>query len=416
MNFEGKKILIMGLGLHGGGVSVARFFVSRKARVAITDLKNESQLEESLEKLKSLDVKLVLGKHKEENFKNADLIIKNPAVPSNSPFLKIARENNIAITDDISLFFDLCPCEIIGITGTKGKSTTATLTYELIKDKYHTILAGNIGISPLEYLDDLNKESKVILELSSFALENLNKSPHIAVITNLFPDHLNRYESFNDYVEAKKNIFKYQNENDILILNKADENSYRLRSEARGEVEFFEKYNAAAAGKIAEILGISDEEIIRKTKGFKGVSHRQELIGEINEVKYFNDTAATNPGAVKYALEFLKKSYPGSNIILIAGGEDKKLSYRAMADDIQDNVKSLILLPGSASELIKRDLKKFDYYEEKNMKDCVKKASQLAKRGDVVILSPGAASFNLFKNEFDRGFQFIEAVKELPKK
>ena len=412
MEFKNKKIIIMGLGLHGGGVGVAKFFHSQGAKLLITDLKTERQLKESLDKLKNLKIKFVLGKHKEEDFKNADLIIKNPDVPINSPYLEIARENNIPIKSDVEIFFDLCPAEIIGVTGTKGKSTVATLIFELLKEKYHTILAGNIGISPLEFLPDIKKETKVVLELSSFILENLKKSPHIAVITNLFPDHLNRYESFYQYVESKKSIYKYQKKNDILVLNEKDSDTKKLSSEARGKVYFFEGYNAAAAVKVAELLNISEYDIYKVVSNFKGVPSRQELVAEVEGVKYFNDTTATNPRAVKFAIETFRKKYSKSKIILIAGGEDKKLSYRALAEDIQDNVDFLVLLPGSASDLIERDLKKFKVYKVKSMKEAVKKASELARKGDIVLLSPGAASFNLFKNEFDRGYEFKKSIEE----
>jgi len=402
----------MGLGLHGGGVGVAKFFYSQGAKLLITDLKSEKQLKESLDKLKNLKIKFVLGKHREEDFENADLIIKNPDIPTSSPYLEIARKNNIPIKNDIELFFDLCPVEIIGVTGTKGKSTTAVLIYELLKEKYDTVLAGNIGISPLEFLVDIKKETKVVLELSSFALENLKKSPHVAVITNLFPDHLNRYKDFHEYIEAKKSIYKYQSKSDILILNEEDPNTKKLSSEAKGKVYFFEGYNTAAAVKVAELLNISKDDIHKVVSNFKGVPSRQEFVAEIKGVKYFNDTTATNPRAVKFAIETFRGKYPDSRIILIAGGEDKRLSYRALAEDVQDNIDFLVLLPGTASDLIERDLKKFKVYKVKSMKEAVKRASVLAKKGDIVLLSPGAASFNLFKNEFDRGYEFKKSIRK----
>jgi len=390
INFKNKKVLIMGLGLHGGGVSVTKFFLSVGAKVTITDLKTKSQLKDSLAKLPRL--KLVLGKHREEDFKNADLIIKNPDVPSTSPYLKIARKNNIPIKSDIEIFFDLCPGEIIGVTGTKGKSTIATLIYRLMKEKYQTVLAGNIGVSPLEFLAEISKDSKIILELSSFALEKLKKSPHIAVITNIFPDHLNRYKNFSEYKKVKENIFKYQTKKDILILN---ENPAQILE------------------KIAQVYKIPRDKVKKVLRNFKGIPHRQEFIADKNGVKYFNDTTATNPGAVKFALKKFRKKYSNSKIILIAGGEDKRLSYRSLAKHIEDNIDYLVFLPGSATELLKRDLKKFPFHEAKSMQEAVRKASSLASKGDIVLLSPGASSFNLFKNEFDRGDKFKSAVDKL---
>lgn len=398
----------MGLGLHGGGVGVAKFFVKQGAKVLVTDLKTKKQLKKSVKKLNQ--VKFVLGKHRKEDFINADLIIRNPGVPRESKYLKIAKDNNISVKTDIDIFFDLCSAPIIGITGTKGKSTVATLIYLFLKKKYSkTFLAGNIGVSPLEFLGKINKKSKVVLELSSFELEGLKKSPEVAVITALFSDHLNRYKDFRHYVNAKKSIFKYQNKNDVLILNNDDSETKKLYSEAKSKVYFFKGSNIAAAVLVAELFKISKNDIKKVLSNFKGVPHRQEFVAEKKGIKYFNDTTATNPEAVIFAIETFRKRFPKSKIILIVGGEDKKLSYRSLARNIKHNVDSVVLLHGTASNKLKKDLSKF--YPVKTMKEAVKKASCLAQKGDIVLLSPGAASFNLFENEFDRGNQFIKAVK-----
>jgi UDP-N-acetylmuramoylalanine--D-glutamate ligase len=407
--FKDKKVVIMGLGLLGGGIGAAKFFCKQGAKVLVTDLRTRKELKESVKKLNQ--VKFVLGKHRKEDFINADLIIRNPGVPRESKYLKIAKDNNIPVKTDIDIFFDLCPGTIIGITGTKGKSTVATLIYLFLKKKYSkTFLAGNIGVSPLEVLSKINKESKVVLELSSFELEDLKKSPHVAVITNLFPDHLDRYKNFKDYVNAKKSIFKYQNKNDILVLNK-DSETKKLCSEAKSKVYFFKGSNVAAAVLVAELFKISKKDIKKVLSNFKGVPHRQEFVVEKKGVKYFNDTTATNPRAVIFAIETFRKRFPRSKIVLIAGGKDKKLIYRSLARNINNNVDYVVLLPGTGSNKLKKDLSKF--YPVKSMKQAVKKASYLAQKGDIVLLSPGAASFNLFENEFDRGNQFVKAVKKL---
>lgn len=399
----------MGLGLLGGGVAAAKFFAKQGAKVLVTDLKTRKELKESVKKLNQ--VEFVLGKHRKEDFINADLIIRNPGVPRESRYLKIAKDNNIPVKTDIDIFFDLCPGTIIGITGTKGKSTVATLIYLFLKKKYPKIfLAGNIGVSPLEVLSKINKKSKVVLELSSFELENLKKSPNIAVITTLFPDHLDRYKNFKDYVNAKKSIFKYQNKNDILVLN-SDSETKKLCSEAKSKVYFFKGSNVAAAVLVAELFKISKKDIKKVLSNFKGVPHRQEFVIEKKGIKYFNDTTATNPRAVIFAIETFRKRFPKSKIILIAGGKDKKLIYRSLARNIKHNVDYVVLLPGTGSNKLKKDLSKF--YPVKSMKQAVKKASYLAQKGDIVLLSPGAASFNLFENEFDRGNQFVKAVKKL---
>jgi len=408
--FKDKKIVIMGLGLHGGGVGVAKFFHQQGAKLLITDLRSKRELKGSLERLKGLPAEFVLGKHRKQDFIKPDLVIRNPGVPRESPYLKIAQDNNIPVKTDIDIFFDLCPGQIIGITGTKGKSTTATLIYLLLKKKFpKTFLAGNIGISPLEILSKIDKKSKVVLELSSFVLENLKKSPEIALITNLFPDHLNRYKSFKDYINAKKSIFKYQKENDILILNQTDPNTKRLSSEAKSKVYFFKNTNQAAAVKVAELFKVSSKDIEQVISNFKGIPNRQESIGLKKGVRYINDTTATTPNSVIMAI----KRFSGSDIILIAGGDDKELSYKELAREIKKNVKHLILLPGTASQKIKRELGSFKIEFVKSMKQAVKKTAKLAKKKEIVLLSPGAASFNLFKNEFDRGRQFIKEVKAL---
>ncbi len=416
--FKNKKVTIMGLGLLEGGVGAAKFFCKQGANVLVTDLKTKKQLKESVDKLKGLSIEFVLGKHRKEDFINTDLVIKNPSVPADSSYLKIAKKHKIPIKNDISIFFDLCQAPIIGITGTKGKSTTATLIYLLLKKKYNkTFLAGNIGISPLEILSKITKKSKVILELSSFELEDLKQSPHVAVITTLFPDHLNRYKNFREYIEAKKPIFKYQKKNDILILNYDNPEVKKLASEAPSKVLFFRNSCISAALAVAKLFKISKKDIKKILSNFKGVPNRQELIATKKGVKYINDTTATTPQSVILAINTFKKRFPNSGIILIAGGLDKNLNYKNLAEEIKRNVNSLILLPGTTSKKIKKGLEKFDkIYLVKSMREAVKKAARLAQKGDIVLLSPGAASFNLFKNEFDRGEQFKEAVKNLLKK
>jgi len=405
--FKDKKVVIMGLGLHGGGVGVAKFFAKQGADVLVTDLKTKSQLKKSVDKLKKLPIKFVLGKHREEDFIKADLIIKGPAVPPNSKYLKAARDNNISIKTDIQIFFDLFKGEIIGVTGTKGKSTAATLIYLFLKQKHKNVfLAGNIGITPLEIFNKIDKKSKIVLELSSFELENLKQSPHVAVITTLFEDHLNRYKNLKEYIKAKKPIFKYQNKNDILFLNKDNVYTKKLAEEAKSKVIFFPEGKAALS--VAKFYKISQKSIKKVLASFKGVPHRQELIAVKKGVKYINDTAATTPESAVLAIKKFKKDC--NNLILIAGGQDKNLKYKNLAKEIRKNVDYLILFPGTASDKIKKELKKFNYYNAKSMEKAVKKAVSLSKKKDIVLLSPGAASFGLFKNEFDRGAQFKKYV------
>lgn len=402
----------MGLGLHGGGVGVAKFFCNQGAKVLVTDLKTKEQLQESIRKLGKYKVEYSLGGHKEADFLSADLIIKNPDVPGTSPYLEIARKNNVPIETDVSLFFRMSKAFTIGVTGTKGKSTTASLIFHLLKPKYKKIfLAGNIGVSPLELLAKIKKGDIVILELSSFELEDLKQSPNVAVVTNIMPDHLNRYASMAEYIEAKKNIFKFQKPDDTLILNKEDAISGEFAKEAKAKVIFS---NGELAAETAKILGVSEKSIEKSLKSFRGVPSRQEFIKEIKGIKYFNDTTATMPEAVIYAINIFSKKYPKARLIFICGGQNKGLEYNGLAEKIKEKVAELVLLPGTASDKIKESLKDYkNIHEVLLMQEAVRKASQLSRIGDIVVLSPGATSFNLFKNEFDRGEQFVKAVKSL---
>lgn len=433
--FKEKKVLVMGLGLNGGGVGVAKFFCKQEADVLVTDLKTAEQLKESLNKLKNLKIKYTLGKHEEADFMWPDLIIKNPDVPNSSPYLEIARKKNIEIETDVSLFFKMYDAFIIGVTGTKGKSTTASLIYHILKTKFKkTFLAGNIGVSPLELLDKIQKDDKVVLELSSFELENLTQSPDIAVVTNIMPDHLNRYAGMAEYIEAKKLIFKFQNNNDALVLNADDSIVRQFAKSTKAKVYYFStkqlpkdikldnfklfgKHNLSnllAAIEVAKILEIPAKTIEKSLKTFKGVPNRQELAGEINGVKYFNDTTATMPEAAIAAIKVFADKFPKSKLIFICGGMNKGLEYGEMIEKIKKYVNFLIMLPGTGSDKIKAGLHGYDkIYDVPSMEEAVKKAHELAKKGDAVVLSPGATSFNLFKNEFDRGKQFVEALKKL---
>lgn len=433
--FKNKKVVVMGLGLHGGGKGVAKFFSKQGAKLLITDLKTKKELKSSLQKLKGLSIEYVLGGHREKDFKEADLVIKNPDVPQDSPYLKIAKEYDVPVKSDVAIFFELCKSFIIGITGTKGKSTVATLVYKFLRTKYpNTILAGNIGLSPLEILSKINEKTKVVLELSSFELENLKESPQVAVITNILPDHLNRYKNLKEYIEAKKPIFKYQRKKDVLVLNYDDPIVRKFSSLAPSQVYFFSRKkkippcstkdsklygkhnisNLLAAVSVAKLLKVPDRDIKKVIKSFRGVAGRQEFIGEKKGVKYFNDTTATMPEATQKAVRTMRERFPNSAIILIAGGQDKNLDYKSLVEEIKKKIDCFVLLPGTASDKIKKELgKSIKIFPVSSMKEAVKKSSDIAKKGDIVILSPAAASFNLFKNEFDRGEQFNKVVKKL---
>ncbi len=439
----------MGLGLHGGGASSAKFFYNQGAEVLVTDLKKEKELEKSLKELKGLPIEYVLGEHREKDFKNADLIIKNPGVPEDSRFLKIAREAGVPVETDVNIFFKLAKNRIIGVTGTKGKSTISSLIYHLLRKAGKDVfLAGNIGVSPLEVLPALKKENWVVLELSSFELEYLEESPHIACVCSIYPDHLNRYKNLTEYIKAKKKIYQNQKAKDFLILNCDDLVVKEMGEKAVSQVFFYSRRrcslknkgcflrgseiffdeedsplasvedlkikgehnvsNALAALTVAKILKIPNKKIKKGLSDFSGVKNREETVLEKGGVKFINDTTATIPEAVVSALQ----RYGKNGIILIAGGEDKGLKYKKMAEEINKKVKRLVLLPGSASEKIKKQVDVGTTIVN-SMEKAVQAACQAAEKGDIVLLSPGAASFNLFDNEFDRGDQFVKYIERL---
>ncbi|MDD5625729.1 MAG: UDP-N-acetylmuramoyl-L-alanine--D-glutamate ligase [Patescibacteria group bacterium] len=455
MNLSGKKVLVMGLGIIGGGLETVKWLLKQGAKITITDLRTKKELKPSLEKLKIFSIKYILGKHRPQDFKSADLIIKNPAVRNSSPFLKIAQENNVLITTDINLFFEQYPGQIIGITGTKGKSTTATLIYQILKKSGQKVnLGGNIGFSPLKFLNNkTKKDSKMVLELSSFHLENLQKGPEIAVITNLFPDHLDRYKTFNEYIEAKKIILKSQTENGIAILNYDNKRSRQLSSFCQGKIFWFSKKpfskkdgiflknkeiyfrqnnqlekicsvakikilgehnleNILAAVCVACILKIKSKIIQNFLNDFSGIANRLELVRIFKGVRYYNDTAATMPEAAISALKSFNRP-----VVLICGGADKNLKFQEFAQYIKKYGRVVILLPGTATSRLKSQILSVSrgkkIFEIKNMKEAITMAEKMAKNDDIVLLSPGCASFGLFKNEFDRGGKFKKFVKAL---
>lgn len=455
-DFKDKKVVVMGLGLHGGGVGAVKWLARQKAKILVTDLRSRKELEPSLIELKNIkNIEYVFGEHRSEDFKKVDLIIKNPAVPLDSRFIEIANKNKISITDEMSLFFDLCPNKIIGITGSKGKTTITTLLGKIFtKNNPNTVIAGNIRISALESLKKIKENSDIILELSSWQMEYLEKSPSIAVISNILLDHLNRHKNLNGYIQAKKKIMQYQTKEDIVVLNYDDPRTMKLAGYAKGRVFWFSKKylksksgtfveneqivfqdnengekeivcevkdvklpglhnleNILATITVAKIKNLSDDLIARCVKNFKKVEGRLELVRSFQGVKYYNDTTATIPEATISALQSFSSI---KKIILIAGGADKKLDFVEFAKESKE-VKKIILLPGNATDkmIIELKKKKIDYFAAENMNRAVELAASLAESGDIVLMSPGATSFAQFLNEFVRGDKFVQAVQAL---
>jgi len=462
-DLKDKRITIMGLGLNQGGLGVARFLAKAGAKILITDLKTEEELGPSLEKLKDFDVKYILGRHREEDFINTDMIIQNPAVPHNSKYLKIARKHKIPIKTDLDLFFQLCPSKnIIAVAGTKGKSTVSQLIYHIFKEaQKDAILAGNIGISVLDILEKINPQTWLILEISTWQMEGIRNRkfrPQTAVLTNILPDHLDRYPNYKEYIRSEKLIFKHQRPNDNLIVNYDNEETIKIKKEAGLPIYWFsakEKVepgcylkndklvfqsgeykttfakisdlllpglhnleNILAASTVSFIHNIPGNIILKALKNFPGIPYRLEFIGEVRGIKFYNDTCATTPEATLAAL----RSFTEQPVILFLGGKDKKLNYENFGEAIGKNkeIKKIILLQHpdyDASLKILSALKKHLDSEKiiltSSLKVGVEAALQQAQANDLVLLSPAAASFGMFENEFDRGDQFNKIVKNL---
>lgn len=461
--FKDKRITVFGLGLNMGGVGTVEFLAKQGVReIIVTDIKSREELGASLEKLsKYKHITYALGQHRPEDFTSVDMVIKNPVISWTNEYIKLAQKHNVPVEMDSSLFFSLCKTPIIGVTGTKGKTTTATLIAHILEfagKKVARVGIGQTGV--LGRLLQAQEADVVVFELSSWRLSALmhsKKSPVIAVFTNIHPDHLNYYKTMDAYIADKKNIFLFQKTKDILVANFDDQVVREAAQEARGGLVWFSerngilgdgvwseqgqiwvhekgvsrellpwqeilllgehnKSNVLAGAAAALAFGTPFQKVAKAIRCFPGVPHRLEYIGEKKNVRYYNDTAATIPEAAVMALRSFAEP-----VILIAGGSDKCLSFDSLAEEILKKSKGLVLFAGEGTEKLLAALKKRLPETEKNrpfeivetMQKAVELASRNAESGDIVLLSPGAASFGLFKNEFDRGEQFRACVREL---
>jgi len=485
-SFSSKTVLVMGLGRFGGGVDVSKFAANAGAKVIVTDLLTKEKLNDSISLLHEFpDIEFHLGSHDEADFLQADIIIANPAVPPDNEFLQLARRHNKLVTSQISIFFQLCPATIIGITGANGKSTTAALTAHLLRSttedrikissikhrasshkdviaseakqsqtthdaqrntQYENIwLSGNIGNEPLlTMLNQIKINDLVVLELSSFQIEQLaeiQKAPKVALLTNLTPNHLDRYGTFENYCAAKENIFRFQrldrNNPAVSIFNAEDEVA----------AEWFEKYkrdtgricikfsaddvsqdirdsftlpgranlsNLAAAIAIVKYFGVNNDQIKKALPAFKALPHRLEFVREIRGVRWYNDSKATTPQGAITALEAFDQP-----IIIIAGGYDKRLPFDEFGRKIAEKAKAAILI-GQTAPKIADAIRNTQYARRttrieivNSLAKAVKFANYLVESGDVVLLSPACASYDIFENYEHRGREFIRLVREI---
>lgn len=444
----------MGLGRFGGGAGAARYLVNCGARVTVTDLQDPQQLAESIKSLDGLPIVWQLGGHREADFRQADLIVVNPAVPPSAPMLQVARQAGVPLTSELNLFIESCPAPIIAVTGTAGKSTTSTLLNLALERRHRTFFGGNIGRSLLADLPQIGPDDRVLLEISSFQLEDaarLGWSPSIAVLTNLSPNHLDHHGTMADYIAAKQNILRRQKAEDFAVLPAHDDEikswaaltaarilwyDVRQRMPADDELaadgawrqgdRIFIRFdgqtesvtlaealtlpgehnvaNFMAAAMAARAAGVPLTETARATVDFQGLPHRLQLVAESGGVRFYNDSKATTPSAANVALE----SFPRERLIAIVGGYDKQIDLAPLVDCLTRQARTVLLIGATAGQLSDMLAAAGHQHVEvcETLERAVERGRQLAGEGDVILLSPAHASWDQFENYQERGDAF----------
>lgn len=441
-DLKDKNILILGFAREG--LSVAKFLKKYFPEKPIT-IRDQAPKEhitqecrEFLRLNKNLDVKYSVGDWKQiKDWDSFDLIVKSAGIPLKN----LPDEIKPKLTSETQIFFDLCPGEVVGVTGTKGKSTTSTLIYEtFIASNKKAVLIGNIGRPALDYLDQIDQSTMVIYELSSHQLQTLTVSPHVSIFLNIYPEHLDYYESFEDYLSSKAHITTNQTDRDFLIFNQDFPEISAIASKSKatkipiGQIQAqqllpliktsklqgnFNALNVLAAQEVVRLFQIDLKKFASVVRDFKPLEHRLENLGEFKGVKFYNDSLATIPEATIAALETL-----GGNVeTIILGGLDRGVDYSALAKKvISSSIKNLILFPttgqkiwGSMIKLDSEVSKRFEVVDVKDMETAVKYAFQHTSQGKITLLSCASTSFNLFKDYKDRGDQFKFWVEKLGK-
>jgi len=456
--FKGKKITVMGLGILGRGLGYTKFLAECGADLIVTDLKNKEQLATSLKALEKFpNIKFVLGEHRLEDFRDRDMIIKSAGVPLDSIYIEEAKKNDIPVEMDVSLFAKCAPeVMIVGVTGTRGKSMTTALIYEILsknlKDR-KVYIGGNVrGVATLPLLKKVKTHAKagqagdvLVCELDSWQLQGFGEakiSPHISVFTSFMPDHMNYYkDSMEKYFDDKANIFKYQKKDDILIIRpgmkkfiKKEHAKSKLITVNKKNVENWkfivpgehQRENLACAVEVARQFNISEYNIKKVVKDFKGVEGRLQLLKIYKGIKIYNDNNATTPEATIAGIEALsctrqdlvqKKLLARTakqGVVLICGGADKKLNLNSFAKVVNNNCKFVSLIPGTGTDVLLQEYKLKVLNEVgKDLKEVVKNALAKAKKGEIILFSPAFASFGMFNNEYERNDLFIKIIKGL---
>lgn len=450
-----KRVAVLGIGISN--TPLIKYLAGLGTSITAFDRAEANRLEDRFAELKGLNVNYSLGADYLKNLKGFDVIFKTPVVRHDIPELLAEKNRGALITSEIEVFLELCPAEVFGITGSDGKTTTSTLIYNMLKEQgYNCYLGGNIGTPLLDRIDEITVEDKVVLELSSFQLMTMKVSPQTAVVTNISPNHLDVHTSLQEYIEAKKNIFKYQKKEDILILNHDNSETRNFAAEAPGKVVFFgreagfkdgvhiegdlivfrdaegyeksipaskllipgahnvENFMAAAA---AVSHRVSFDSLNKVASTFRGVEHRIEPVRKFNEVRFYNDSIASSPNRTIAGLNSFKEK-----VILIAGGKDKKSDYSQLGKAIADKVKYLVLVGETSVTILNSYLSEISKHPEikpisvkkcSSLKEAVHEAYLHAGPGDVVLMSPASTSFDLYKNFEERGRVFKEIVNNL---
>jgi len=430
-DLAGRRVTVAGLGRFGGGVGLTRWLCSRGARVTVSDIADAEALADSVEALEGCDAALHLGGHDKADFFGADLLVVNPAIPKDSPLLTSAKAAGVLWTTEINLFLQRCPAKVVGITGTVGKSTTTAMAGKILADKYTTHVGGNIGKSLLESLDEIREDHVVVLELSSFQLEDvplIGVSPHVAVVTNLQPNHLDRHKTLAAYASAKKNIYRFQGGDDVLILNASDPATTGWAREAPGKVEWFRpsdepfelsvpgehnQANAQAAWAAGRLLGVDREAAAGALRDFAPLPHRLQFVTERDGVRYYNDSKCTTPEGAVVALDAFK----GRSVVLLAGGYDKHVGFEKLGAAVADRAKALVAFGATRDKIIEA-VEQFQHghrpavQRADDLPEALALARNHAASGDVILLSPACASYDQFTNYEHRGELFVELVSK----
>lgn len=422
-----QRVTVMGLGRFGGGIAVSRWLAGQGAKVLVTDKEPPAKLADSIKQLAGLPIEFRLGEHRTEDFTAADFVVASPAVPPNNPYIVAARDAGVPVTTEIRLFIERCPARVtVGVTGTKGKSSTTAMIGAMLSQKYETWVGGNIGRSLLDDLPSITPDDIVVLELSSFMLEYLrplNWSPNVAVVTMIAKDHVEWHGGEAKYVDAKKQLVANQKPDDFAILNETCPRAMEFARATAARVRLFglqnrrpfeialpgvhNQLNAQGAFEAAAALGITWEQAQAALHDFRPLPHRLEFVHESHGVKFYNDSIATIPEAAIAALE----SFPAKKVIQIVGGRQKDLPVSAMCAALVLRAKAVLCIGEKGpeiSQLIGQSPMNAapPVYDCGDLKTAMRVAKLIATPGDIVLLSTGCKSYDQYYNFEQRGDEF----------